>query len=75
MGHDAIKLELIEWLTKLDDNDTLSFLKVVKESSESHQDWWLDLTDEQKSGINRGLSDIDSGNITPHSEIADKYGL
>jgi len=75
MGHDAIKLELIEWLTKLDDDDTLDFLKIVKESREVSQDWWYDLTHEQKLGIERGLKDIDSGNVTPHSEITSKYGL
>ena len=75
MGHNAIKLELIEWLTKLNDNNTLDFLKIVKESHKDNQDWWLDLTNEQKKGIERGLNDISLGKVTPHSEIANKYGL
>ena len=32
MEQDAIKLELIEWLTKLKDNETIEYLKVVKDS-------------------------------------------
>jgi len=75
MGHDAIKLELIEWLTQLNDDDTLDFLKIVKDSRKDNQDWWFELTNEQKMGIERGLSDIDLGKVTPHSEIAHKYGL
>lgn len=75
MGHDAIKLELIEWLTKLNDDETLDFLKIVKESRKNNQDWWFDLTNEQKKGIERGLRDISLGNVTLHSEIANKYGL
>jgi hypothetical protein len=75
MEHDAIKLELIEWLTKLNDDDTLDFLKIIKESRKDNQDWWDDLTNEQKKGIERGLRDIDLGKATPHSEIANKYGL
>lgn len=75
MGNDAIKLELIEWLTKLNDNETLDYLRIVKKSQETAQDWWHDLTKEQKLGIERGLKDIDSGKITPHSQIASKYGL
>ena len=75
MGHNALKLELIEWLTKLNDADTLDFLKIVKESQKENQDWWLDLTTEQKKGIERGLRDISLGKVTPHSEIVDKYGL
>jgi len=75
MGHDAIKLELIEWLTQLNDDDTLDFLKIVKDSRKDNQDWWFELTNEQKMGIERGLKDIDLGKVTPHSEIAHKYGL
>jgi hypothetical protein len=75
MGHDALKLELIEWLTHLDDDDTISYLKIVKDSSESGSDWWQDLSDEQKLGIERGLRDIDAGRVTPHDQVKKKYGL
>jgi len=75
MGHDAIKLELINWLTKLEDNETLDYLKVVKDSLDSESDWWNELSDEQKSGIERGLNDIDAGRIRSHSDIQTKYGL
>lgn len=75
MRHDAIKLELIEWLTKLDDDDTINYLKIVKDSSESGNDWWHDLTEEQKQGIERGLRDIDQGRVTPHDQVKRKYGL
>jgi hypothetical protein len=75
MGHDAIKLELIEWLTKLDDDETLNYLKIVKESRETDQDWWHDLSQDQKLGIEKGLKDIDAGRVTPHSQVASKYGL
>jgi hypothetical protein len=75
MGHEAIKLELIEWLTKLEDDETIDYLKVVKDSKVSHEDWWYELSDEQKAGIDRGLKDIDSGKVTPHDEVKLKYGL
>lgn len=75
MGHEAIKLELIQWLTKLEDDETLDYLKVVKDSSDTNHDWWNDLSDEQKSGINRGLMDVDSGRIHSHDDIKLKYGL
>ena len=75
MGHEALKLELIEWLTHLNDDDTITYLKIVKDSSEKGSDWWQDLTDEQKAGIERGLKDIDAGRVTPHDQVKDKYGL
>ena len=75
MGHEAIKLELIEWLTKLEDEETIDYLKIVKDANVLHEDWWLDLTDEQKSGIERGLKDVDDGRVTPHDIVRQKYGL
>jgi hypothetical protein len=75
MGHEALKLELIEWLTHLDDDDTITYLKIVKDSSEKGGDWWQDLTSDQKRGIERGLRDIDAGKVTPHDQVRKKYGL
>jgi hypothetical protein len=75
MGHEAIKLELIQWLTKLEDDETLDYLKVVKESSDSGSDWWDELSDEQRSGIERGLKDVDNGRVHSHKDIKLKYGL
>ena len=75
MGHEAIKLELIEWLTKLEDDETIDYLKIVKDSNDSHNDWWHELTSEQKDGIERGLSDINAGRVIPHDTVKQKYDL
>ena len=75
MGHDAIKLELIEWMSKLEDEDTIKYLKIVKDAKTSKTDWWDDLTQEQISGIERGLRDIEEGRIVSHDEVKLKYGL
>ena len=75
MGHEALKLELIEWLTHLDDDDTITYLKIVKDSSETGNDWWQELSSEQKRGIERGLRDIDEGRVTPHDQVKKEYGL
>ena len=75
MGRDAIKLELIEWLSKLDDNETIEYLKIVKDSRSANNDWWDDLSESQKAGIERGLNDIKNGRTISHDEVKDKYGL
>ncbi len=75
MGYEALKLELIEWLTKLDDKETISYLKIVKDANSSHSGWWDDLTENQKEGIERGLKDVDQGRTTAHEEVKKKYGL
>jgi hypothetical protein len=74
MGNDAIKLELIEWLTKLDNNDTIEYLKIIKDT-DSSDDWWNELSIEQRKGIDRGLKDIDDGRVVPHEEVRLKYGF
>ena len=75
MGHEAIKLELIEWLKKLEDDETIDYLKIVKDLNDSPNDWWHELTSEQKAGIERGLSDIDAGRVISHDTVKLKYGL
>ncbi len=75
MGHGVIKLELIECLPRLEDEDTIEYLKVVKDSKTDKHDWWNDLTSEQKKGIDRGLKDIDEGRVVSHEEVRLKYGL
>ena len=75
MGLEAIKLELIEWLTKLDDKDTINYLKVVKDSSSEKKDWWHSLSEDQKQGIKRGLLDIEEGRVIDHEDVKKKYGL
>lgn len=73
MGIKAVKLELIEWLANLEDSETLEYLKLVKDSNEN--DWWSDLPNDVKTGIERGLKDIDAGRIVAHEEVKKKYGL
>ncbi|NOX48441.1 MAG: hypothetical protein GXO89_15830 [Chlorobi bacterium] len=75
MEHETIKLELIEWLAKLKDLETLNYLKIVKESATSRNDWWNDLAEQQIQGIQRGLKDIDEGKVVSHDIVKEKYGL
>lgn len=75
MKHEAIKLELIEWLTKLDAKETIEYLKIVKDSKSNENDWWDDLSELQKQGIERGLNDIKNDRTLSHDEVKNKYGL
>ncbi|MBU2525215.1 MAG: hypothetical protein KKC03_01250 [Bacteroidetes bacterium] len=75
MGHEAIKLEIIEWLAKLDDIEKIEYLKIVKDSMTIENDWWDDLTTAQKTGIERGFEDICSGRTVSHDDVKRRYGL
>ncbi|UPQ78105.1 hypothetical protein M0M57_10770 [Flavobacterium azooxidireducens] len=69
MGAEALKLELLDWLLHVDNNDMLYYLKEIKDQSTSQTDWWDELTDEQKGGIERGIKDIESGRVVSHEDI------
>ena len=75
MGKQELNSELLEWLSSLEDMDTLQYLKMIMESGVDDNDWWDDLTHEQKNGIERGLKDIEEGRLTSHEEVKKKYGL
>jgi predicted transcriptional regulator len=75
MTQEAIKLELIEWLTKLQSNETIHYLKIIKDSMKEENDWWSSLSSEQISGIERGLKDIDEGRTVSHEVVKQRYGL
>ena len=65
------KLALIQWLTSL--NDVSMIDKVMELKQEEKKDWWNEISDEEKESIEKGLSDAESGKLTPHSEIIKKY--
>ena len=75
MGLEAIKLELIEWLTQLEDQDTINYLKVVKDSSSDDSDWWDALSEDLKKGVEAGLKDIEDGKVMDHEDVKKKYGF
>ena len=75
MEQEVIKLELIEWLAKLEDKETIEYLKLIKDSWSSGHDWWDDLSDDERASIERGIKDIEQGRTTPHEAVKKKYGL
>lgn len=72
MKYKDIKIELIEWISKLEDEEIINYLKVYKDSNVSCNDWWNNLTDEQKSEIEQGLKDVDEGRVILHGIVKQK---
>lgn len=75
IGQEAIKSEFIEWLKKLDANETIEYLIIVKDSKTNDNDWRDDLSDAQKQGIERGLDDVKNGRTLFHEEVKSRYGF
>jgi len=48
---------------------------VIKDGLEEQKDWWNDLSDVQKAGVERGLKDIENGRTTPHNIVRKKHEI
>ncbi|MGB0886272.1 MAG: hypothetical protein ACPGR5_07585 [Chitinophagales bacterium] len=65
------KIDLIQWLTTIEDSEILKVLKKFKDSE--LQSEWTSLSEEEKQSIEKGLQDIKQGKTTPHSEVRKIY--
>lgn len=62
------KLELIAWINRLSDENTIEFLEGLK-MSKSKVDWWDELSTNQQKMIQTGLADIDKGNVISSAQF------
>jgi predicted transcriptional regulator len=70
------KLDLIEWITKLNDSVIIERLRKIKDDYSKSKDWWDALKKEELDSINKGLTDFEEGRIHSHEtvrQIYDKY--
>jgi predicted transcriptional regulator len=68
MNIEERKLELIQWLSVIDDVSLLDRLAELKE--QSTRDWWDEISDDEKESISKGLEDADAGKLKPHSDAS-----
>ena len=66
-----MKIELIQWLTTLNDQSTLQ--KIIELRDNSSNDWWDDISDTEKKSIEKGITDSENGKVVLNSEIRKKY--
>lgn len=65
------KIKLIEWLAGLEDVRLLKELIALKENS--GQDWWENLSNEEREEIEIGMNQAEGGNLTKHKDVMSKY--
>ena len=65
------KLELIQWLSVIEDVSLIEKISELKE--QSARDWWEDVSSAEKESIARGIEDADAGRLRPHSEAKTIY--
>jgi hypothetical protein len=66
------KLELIQWLSTLEDVSVIKKLMVFKK--EETKDWWNSISEEEEKSINEGIIQADNNELKPHSEARKLYG-
>lgn len=69
-----IQTEKIELVKRLLDIDDEAILQQVKEVFESHgKDFWDELSQHVKEGIDRAKKQADAGQLTPHDVVMKKF--
>ncbi len=71
MDIQAEKLQLIEWLARL--NNTATLKRFITLKKEQEKDWWDLLSKEEKSEIEEGLAQADRGEVVSHKDVMAKY--
>ena len=65
------KLDLIAWINGLSDENMIRFLEGLK-NSESKEDWWNQLSADQQKLVQRGIDDIENGNVISSTQFWDE---
>ncbi|HZY35222.1 MAG TPA: hypothetical protein VFE53_01160 [Mucilaginibacter sp.] len=69
-----LQTEKIELAKRLLETEDESVLLQIKEVFESHdKDFWRELPEHIKAGIERGRKQAAEGKLTPHDEVMKKY--
>ncbi len=67
----SIRLELIQWLTTIENMDVLK--KIVDLKKQENSDWWDDITAKEKESIEYGLKDAEAKKLKSHSNARNLY--
>jgi len=65
------KIELIQWLTSLDDKFLLQ--KIIELRNKQTIDWGLEISNLEEKSIEKGLSDAENGKLNTHQEARRIY--
>ena len=69
MNIQSKKQIIIDWISNLEDESIIEELKMLQEHSASNEDWWNELSVEQKESIKRGLTDAEEGRIFSYEQV------
>lgn len=65
------KIELIQWLSTLE--ETAIIEKLFQFKRDETQDWWENISKEEKASIEKGISEANEGKLEPHATTRKIY--
>jgi len=65
------KIELIQWLSTLEDKSIIE--KLLQFKKEESKDWWNSISGKEKSSIEKGIIETDEENLKPHTVAQKVY--
>jgi predicted transcriptional regulator len=71
MDIQAEKLNLIKWLADINEPAVIKRFVALKKKQQS--DWWDQISTEEKTEIEEGLTQADKGELVSHQEVMAKY--
>ena len=72
MNLQTTKLELIQWLSTIDNPSIIEKILAIRNNEK--EDWWENLSALEKESINKGIKDADAGNLKDHDQARKIYG-
>lgn len=60
------KLELIQWVAEAGEEYLID--EMLKMTNAQSQDWWAEISDEERKAIEEGLADENTGNFLSHED-------
>ena len=74
MNLSAEKLDIIQRICEIQDNDLIDLIKNIISGPNGYKsDWWSSISQEEMASINRGLDDLQQGKVHSHDQIRKKY--
>jgi hypothetical protein len=67
----TLRLELIQWLSTIEDMDVL--MKIVDLKNQENSDWWYGISDKEEESIELGLMDAEAKKLKPHSFVKNLF--
>ena len=65
------KIELIQWLSSLDDKTIID--KLIQFRKSETKDWWNKISKEEKISIEKGIEDADNKKLNDHLSARKLY--